>query len=882
MGWRTYGGAGMKLFLENWRKYIKETEINEVTEEELSDISQILMDLKPSDLPFGSMFNDKMRLMEPMKSRDSNLDYLKKILKKSGYQPDLSTGLATYHVVTLPGGVNTKGEPIKPSSMILGSDQLHVIQKKDDETEEKYKERMKIIRKKEVKIGKLLQKGGRLFDIAKKTYNEFESVNPTDYPEDEYSKYRQKSMELEDEVEKATGKLQDVFPEFTSSPRRMDVNPFQTLASWWNKKSTFYRENPEAAEEGTTTGEYSVIYTRHPIDILRMSDFDSIESCHSPKSRGGQSEYYKCAVAEAHDGGIIAYIVKDADIQQLKKWVVKYENEGKPLTDQEFLDTYQADDNELFYDKERSDESGELRPISRVRLKQYKNPSAEVTLAVPEMRIYGKKFPGFRETVRNWAKTTQAKEIKKLNDTKNSDNPYESAFDEDGTLDLSRWERYGGTYQDTDDSGLFYALLGYNTIGRAHIDKTTEDNLELNSSVIPQWEAQVEETINHWNDRYQAMQVSAHVEEYDGEAFIPIAATYVIRIDEDEFVESAFQADTRTAIENLPSELIDYGYSWLKDYVNYSVGNQGVVVIEIAMDISDATDDSEAAYSPDHLHEICAALDAKDDQADAIWELAKNALKREGILEGGALFQLARALWDESWYEWDYEIDDEYNPDEIEAETKVYVDFSDLIKQIPVTFSTQLRTPSRSFTADYDGEPIAYITPLKDANGELKAYRVVSPEFQPFGEAAEPELASKEAILEYVQQEIAKLILRPGGKGTRIPKGWEASRDYNIAVKQLMREHVGGVEGQFDYPESATWVHGPDSDGDYKIMFSMNVNDRTPDKTVKNAHEIVTEADDEDILTAIFKKAFAKVAKIDKGLNEVRAYFRKFDDILFD
>ena len=30
---------------------------------------------------------------------------------------------------------------------------------------------------------------------------------------------------------------------------------------------------------------FSIIITRHPIDVLRMSDFDEITSCHSPASR---------------------------------------------------------------------------------------------------------------------------------------------------------------------------------------------------------------------------------------------------------------------------------------------------------------------------------------------------------------------------------------------------------------------------------------------------------------------------------------------------------------------------------------------------------------------------------------------------------------------
>ena len=45
-----------------------------------------------------------------------------------------------------------------------------------------------------------------------------------------------------------------------------------------------------------------------------MSDFEDITSCHSPPSRGGGDSYYKCAVAEAHGHGAVAYVAKTENI----------------------------------------------------------------------------------------------------------------------------------------------------------------------------------------------------------------------------------------------------------------------------------------------------------------------------------------------------------------------------------------------------------------------------------------------------------------------------------------------------------------------------------------------------------------------------------------
>ena len=70
-------------FYENWNKFLKEEEeINEVTGEELDHISDILHDLKYEDLPFGNMFGEKTRLVQPMVTKDENMEALKELLEK--------------------------------------------------------------------------------------------------------------------------------------------------------------------------------------------------------------------------------------------------------------------------------------------------------------------------------------------------------------------------------------------------------------------------------------------------------------------------------------------------------------------------------------------------------------------------------------------------------------------------------------------------------------------------------------------------------------------------------------------------------------------------------------------------------------------------------
>ena len=120
-------------FYENWNKFLKEEEeINEVTEEELDHISDILHDLKYDDLPFGNMFGDKTRLIQPMMTKDENIKTLKELLEKSGYVPDFATGKATYYTVTFPP---TRADE-RPTTLILTTAQHNLLNKKEGESEE--------------------------------------------------------------------------------------------------------------------------------------------------------------------------------------------------------------------------------------------------------------------------------------------------------------------------------------------------------------------------------------------------------------------------------------------------------------------------------------------------------------------------------------------------------------------------------------------------------------------------------------------------------------------------------------------------------------------------------------------------------------------------
>ena len=64
----------------------------------------------------------------------------------------------------------------------------------------------------------------------------------------------------------------------------------------WNKSARIYQDDPNIFKVAKAAENYSMIISRHPIDVYRMSDHAGITSCHSLDSSHSQ-----CATQEAED-----------------------------------------------------------------------------------------------------------------------------------------------------------------------------------------------------------------------------------------------------------------------------------------------------------------------------------------------------------------------------------------------------------------------------------------------------------------------------------------------------------------------------------------------------------------------------------------------------
>jgi len=164
----------------------------------------------------------------------------------------------------------------------------------------------------------------------------------------------------------------------------------------------------------------AIVYSRAPIDVLRMSDHPMISSCHS---QGGG--YFSCAVQEAIRGGAIAYSVNQEDIQKI-------------------IDEDRLQDIEIFEDNERGVKG--INPDGRIRIRRMFDTDTKQEYALPEIRIYGQPPASFQNSVLNWSAENQKSKFTNL-ETGEFELP-----------DIKNAIRVGGSYEDNYAPELYNRL----------------------------------------------------------------------------------------------------------------------------------------------------------------------------------------------------------------------------------------------------------------------------------------------------------------------------------------------------------------------------------------------------------------------------------------
>ena len=175
---------------------------------------------------------------------------------------------------------------------------------------------------------------------------------------------------------------------------------YKELLDWWQKNSSNLKNLIKDSSS-------SIIVSRSPIDLVRMSDHDNISSCHSP-----DGSFFKCAKQEARTGGAVAFVVKNSDLKGVD-----------------------IQKTELFKDKDRKVDG--IVPLERLRLRRFTDGKTDIL--VPEIRTYGTKNIGFQKVVKDWSLEKQKDIIEKIDKEK----------------DFKWFDLKGGSYQDNDAGAVW-------------------------------------------------------------------------------------------------------------------------------------------------------------------------------------------------------------------------------------------------------------------------------------------------------------------------------------------------------------------------------------------------------------------------------------------
>lgn len=263
------------------------------------------------------------------------------------------------------------------------------------------------------------------------------------------------------------------------------------LFEWWQDKQAEYvksfnwQQIESAFQDGMVKSDRSIILSRDPVDVLRMSDHTNIQSCHSE----GNS-YFNCAISESKGNGLIAYLV---DTNELNKLLTVDPTTGTGVSQREIGE---LDKEEIFKDPNRGVKG--ISPKSRVRLRKYINEEEDYEFAAPEHRTYGPHPPGFVDLVREWAWEKQKHLFVDWDET---------TLPESYDLKMC-----GGSYRDTPDGEVlnsFFETGGIDTDFYGDVETLSDDE----QSRFEMWIEEIDEIVELANTTLKHATFSASIEE---------------------------------------------------------------------------------------------------------------------------------------------------------------------------------------------------------------------------------------------------------------------------------------------------------------------------------------------------------------------------------
>tara|TARA_R110000824_G_scaffold325132_2_gene512063 strand:- start:3814 stop:6090 length:2277 start_codon:yes stop_codon:yes gene_type:complete len=574
----------------------EEESLLEATDEELEHITDMLGDIDGEDLAFNDIFNGKMRLILPFPVYDENSELGKflALFSKVGWTPDFEKGTMS------------KGKMM-------------------------------------VKIGRWFSKLEHLLDSWLNVQKEIEQIiNRTGSDiEDEDLQYKKKTR-LFEKLRKA---IRNYLP--YSDPEWNDPEWSHEMGAYWAKNAAYIKANADP----DLNSSYSLVMTRSPIDVFRMSDFDNLLSCHSPPSTGNHRPEYKCAVAEAHGHGAVGYVVKSEDLRDI------YESDS--LEEIENRDEFQRD--EVFADDVRGFHSptapGSIEPITRLRLRQFRAypdglDGESFEIGVPEKVLYGTKYPDAYQILLRWAQNVQQEQIRKMPTT------------EGGVVDFDKVVKFGGSWIQDPSNELLSNLLGVDDwTGDVTQNTETEDDIDANILGGPQlerMEAEIMEAAAEWNRRYRHTHIGANVDIEEGGVYANLVAQIVFKWPLSEVPKPVTPAQASLVVDHVRD---NHGMPFFSAEPEYPSIRTSADEFSMRVDIDPAWltlfgwEQGHVA-EPELLEgfdQFGAAVDELDDAYDEFHDLFTQAMRIEGHMTGAMFEELGHEIQNRNLdpYEWD-------------------------------------------------------------------------------------------------------------------------------------------------------------------------------------------------------------------------------------
>ena len=424
-------------------------------------------------------------------------------------------------------------------------------------------------------------------------------------------------------------------------PGRSDATKIDLWIDFLNKPMVkgggpalqYFRENPKVLEE---MDKKPIIISRDPIDIVRMSDFPDLHSCHAE-----DGEYFQCAVREADNAGLVAFLVEPGDLDE---FLFRYADDpDKSFEERTLSEVEEAlgewDQQEIFEDDNRG-ETG-MTPIARTRLRRFINRENNYELAVPEVRIYGDRYPGFISAITTWAKGAQEEEYED-----SLPNPEVATYEEAKEW-MGQFRMTGGSYTDTVASDLFHNMFNIKSLKGVAIraphdsEGRYEDSPEYQgeNNEFEQMEEAASEVYNLYHGRYDHADTGYEVDG-DEHPYVSFWGSISFSFDKEEqtekIVPEEFPQDPdydalTNALELIYEENNYYGIDTYNDGFDINYAGAEALYINLRFNTDDYGPDSDGYDS------FCTNLEEWDDNYDKIYKLTQKVLRKQGYVKASAI-----------------------------------------------------------------------------------------------------------------------------------------------------------------------------------------------------------------------------------------------------